>query len=74
MMVSIFAKPVIMYKKNLIREECENGTYQSLAFAIKDYNRTVERFREKAARNHTVILEKYPTGNQVALNCGVVLG
>lgn len=73
-MISIFAKPMIAYKEDVIREECNNGTYQSLAFAIKDYNRAVKRFKEKAARNHAVILEKYPTGTQVAFNCGVVLG
>lgn len=73
-MISIFAKATITYKEGVIREECSTGTYQSLAFAINDYDRSVSRFREKAARKNAVILEKYLTGAEVAYNCGVVLG
>ena len=73
-MITIFHKASVAFKGEYLREACrQNRDWLTLMYAVEGYNRALERYYKYASRHHAVILNKYPSGDIIALEEGVIL-
>ena len=73
-MTTIFHKAGITFREEYLREACkQNHDRLTLMYAVEDYNRALKRYYKYVSRHHAVILNKYPSGDIIALEEGVIL-
>ena len=73
-MITILHKAGIAFRREYLREACrKNYDWLTLMYAVEDYNRAVKRYYKYVSRHHAVILNKYPSGDVIALEEGVIL-